>query len=244
MRSGQSMWILTKMAMLFFIAALALILVLFGGIVKGGLCQSSAQSTNARIANAINQVLNSPLEDERRVIPIENSLAIGDSKSSRYSIAMAKRMPDPNPTVKSGFLILTTTSELDPSCTSGLQVAYPKTYEYSGGASPVARERLYLVSERTESGASLAGAFKSRITLLPSLSPDKETTAPPSHRSKFIVVMGCTNKTITREKYFFIQDCWHDDSNDCLNFKLNTTEAGIPDSSVGDNYVPSICSFS
>lgn len=224
------------MAMIFFIGALAVIIVLFGGIVKGGLCQASAQSTNMRIANAINQVINSPLEDERRVLPLETSLAIGESKSSRYSITISKRTPDK--TAESGFLIISTQSEIDPSCASALQVSYPKSYEFDERlpSSDKAKQRLFLVSSGRDTDANFppGDVFNKRITILPSLA--KETTA--NRRSEFIVVMGCTSKTVTREKHFFVQDCaLHPpfDPKDCINF--DTADV------VENNNIRSICSF-
>lgn len=238
LRRGQSLWILTKMAMIFFIAALAIILVLFGGIVKGGLCKSSADSTNARIANALNQVINSPLEDERRVIPLETSLAIGESKSSRYKIEIAKRTP--NPAAEAGFLIISTRSEIDESCSSGLQVSYPKSFEFKlnpDGSVDSPQERLFLISDRSE---TLSGTFNKRVTILPSLASDKETSSPRNFRSRFIVVMSCTSKEVARNKYFFIEDCSPEradaDSDSCLNFKS-------PISVAGGGAISSICSF-
>ncbi|GEM_PF-2629770 len=241
LRSGQSMWVLTKIAMLFFIGALALILVLFGGIVKGGLCQSSAASTNVRIANAINQVINSPLEDERRVIPLEAFLAVGESSSARYTIDISKRKLDSS--LNAAYLIISTQSEIDNNCKSALQVSYPKLYEFGSGG-PLSQTRLFLISDRTTTGSS-TDPIKQTITLLPALAQERQKAN--NYRSKFIIVMSCTNKTVSREKYLFIEDCANDDtggnpgsSDRCLNFgKPNTYAANAANAPS----ISSVCSF-
>ena len=234
MARGQSLWILTKIAMVFFVGSLALIIVAFGGFAKTGLCESSAQGTSSRIANAINQIMNSPLEDERRVIPLENSLAVGEGKSSLYHIVIAKRVPE---VLKdANQLVITTSSEHDAGCSAGIQASYPNSLEFSGPPTAQApsgsqrTERLFLISDRHEPAQ---GPFEGGILLKPSLPEDKETAN--NLRTKFIVVMSCTNKTITREKYVFLQDCIQDVSENCINFDSATT--------IGGNDVSSICGF-
>lgn len=86
-KHGQiAMWMLTKFAMIFFIGALALILFAVADIEKEGLCNVSAQRTNKNIANSLIQMLSSPVEDERRIIPLESSLSIGSEDLAKYEI--------------------------------------------------------------------------------------------------------------------------------------------------------------
>src|SRR5512135_1345415 len=94
-RHGDTaMWVLTKMAMLFFIAALAGILLVFGSYQQTGLCNEEARSISDRVASGLSQVINSPVEDERRVIQLEPSLALGDGNRARYTLNLTRRITD------------------------------------------------------------------------------------------------------------------------------------------------------
>ncbi len=77
---------LTKFAMIFFIGALALILFSVADIEKEGLCNVAAERTNEMISSALIQMVDSPVEDERRIIPLEPALSIGNEELSRYEV--------------------------------------------------------------------------------------------------------------------------------------------------------------
>lgn len=96
MTRGQiELWMLTKMAMLFFLVGLALVLTNFVGQEKRVICSSQAQSVARSIAGSITQVVNAPAEDERKVFPLEPVLSIGSSEYSRYTIYLVDRQePD------------------------------------------------------------------------------------------------------------------------------------------------------
>jgi len=212
LRSGQSMWVLTKVAMLFFIGSLALILVVFGGFTRTGLCEASAQAASARVSLAVSQILNSPLEDERRLVPLEPGLAVGESRSAKYNMTIARRaLPGKN----FGALWFYTQSETDSACKGGLQVAFPAYLA----------PRLQLLNAQ-DRRAAIPG-FDDAIVLKPSMTFDEEQNRGPGERTRAVVVIKCTRKTIAQDVYIFIQDCIHDDAEQCLNFKsVNVTDVG------------------
>lgn len=220
------MWILTKMAMIFFIGALALILLVFGGFTRTGLCASSAESASNRIAAAINQIINSPLEDERRVVPVEPALAIGESKNARYTITITNRvLADSSRPFNQ--LLISTQSQLDKGCKAGVAVAYPKQLQQNN--------RLFLLSPRTVNAPS--SEFRQAITLKPSILSNEEDFIL---RTKYVVVMKCTSKTVALEKYLFIQDCTEDSPESCIRFD---SAIGLGSRSGGANEIQDICSF-
>ena len=88
-RGAIALWMLTKFAMLFFLAALTLVIANFAFREKGALCVSEASRMNYEIASRIKQVLDSPARDERRVLPLEPSLKLA-SGGTRYNIKLTK----------------------------------------------------------------------------------------------------------------------------------------------------------
>ncbi|MBI2444982.1 hypothetical protein HYV43_01185 [Candidatus Micrarchaeota archaeon] len=77
---------LTKFAMVFFIITLAAIMVSFSDAQKESICRTQAQSMARNIAATLTNVINSPVEDERKVYTLESSLSVGKSQLERYSI--------------------------------------------------------------------------------------------------------------------------------------------------------------
>lgn len=213
---------MTKMAMIFFISALGIILLIFGGFTRTGLCASSAESASNRIASAINQIINSPLEDERRVVPVEPALAIGESKSSRYTLNVTNRVLG-DASRPFNQLLISAQSSFDSSCKGGVAVAYPKELQQNN--------RIFLLSPRSQTTPS--SEFRQTIILKPSI-----LSSEPDFllRTRHVVVMKCTSKTVARDKYLFIQDCTEDDSDDCVKF---TSAVSLG----GQNRIQDICSF-
>lgn len=212
------MWVLTKMAMIFFIASLAAILVIFGGYERVGLCNKEAMAISARVASGITQIFNTPVEDERRVIQLEPSLALGERARSRYSIALTKRDiagKDFN------AVIVSVVSEADPRCSAGVQVTYSDSLD-----TPAADPRLKLLGAREPTSPQTGFKrfakpvndpkdvnAKERMVIKPSaISEEREGS-----RSTYLTLLKCTEKKVTRATYFFVQDCTQQDSNNCIN---------------------------
>jgi len=223
MQRGQSMWILTKMAMIFFIGSLALLLLIFGGFTRIGLCKASAEASSNRVATAINQIINSPLEDERRVVFVEPALAIGESKSARYNMTITNRVLN-DPAKPFNTLLILAQSQQEADCRGGIAVNYQKSFHDNN--------RLFLLSPRSVSSPS--SEFRQTITLKPSV-----LSTEPDYllRTKFVIVMKCTSKTIAQEKYLFIQDCVEESEAGCIKFDSALVLSG------SGNEIKSICSF-
>ncbi|PIO06168.1 hypothetical protein COT29_02415 [Candidatus Micrarchaeota archaeon CG08_land_8_20_14_0_20_59_11] len=89
-RSQIALWMLTKFAMIFFIGALALILLGMSSREQSGLCDEQAGRVTSSVSGALVQVLSSPIEDERKVYPFETSLSVGRSDFELYTVNITK----------------------------------------------------------------------------------------------------------------------------------------------------------
>ncbi len=85
-RGQIALWMLTKFAMVFFLIMLAAIMVSFSDAQKESICRSQAQSMARNIAATLTNVINSPVEDERKVFALESSLSVGKAQLERYTI--------------------------------------------------------------------------------------------------------------------------------------------------------------
>ncbi|VVB67746.1 Uncharacterised protein [Candidatus Norongarragalina meridionalis] len=93
-RGQIALWMLTKFAMIFFIGALALILLGMSSREQTGLCDEQSGRVESSISGAVVQVLSSPIEDERKVYPFEPSLSFGRSDFELYSVNITKHVTD------------------------------------------------------------------------------------------------------------------------------------------------------
>jgi len=91
-RGQIALWMLTKFAMIFFIGALALILLSMSSHEQSGLCDEQAQRVENSISGSLTQVLSSPIEDERKVYPFESSLSVGRADFELYSVNITKHV--------------------------------------------------------------------------------------------------------------------------------------------------------
>lgn len=88
-RGAIALWMLTKFAMLFFLAALTLVIANFAFREKSALCVSEANRLNYEIASRVKQILDSPSKDERRVLALSPSLKLS-SGGTRYYMKLTK----------------------------------------------------------------------------------------------------------------------------------------------------------
>jgi len=187
-RGQIAMWMLTKFAMIFFIGALALILLSVADIEKEGLCNVAAERTNKMITSAFIQVLNSPVEDERRIIPLESSLSIGKEDLARYEVNITLFEYGGRRELR----IETGVAKAD--CGTGSRVPLEPD------------EELLEVQMGDEDDAPY-------FTLNPS-----KPSRNQEKRSRFLVIIKCRDKCTGATEYLLVQDCKQDDPARCIQF--------------------------
>ncbi len=232
-RGDTALWVLTKMAMLFFIAALSAIILLVTNVQKTGLCDEEARAISGRVASSLTQILNTPVEDERRVLQLEQALAIGGGQRARYTMTLTRR---DIPGKAFHALVVKVTSELDPACSAGVQVTYPESFD----AEP---KRLFFLPSASPARAKKCGGSPGciqgdnqaleQMVIKPSiLNEDRD-----GRRSTFITLLKCTEKKIGGLSFYYVQDCTQKDSTQCIN--LETQETGV----AGAGSPKSLCGF-
>jgi len=82
---------LTKFAMVFFIFGLTLVMIALADRQSAATCDSQAQGTAASIAGAIVNVINSPVEDESKLLTLEAALGVGKEDFQKYTIFLTKK---------------------------------------------------------------------------------------------------------------------------------------------------------
>lgn len=186
------MWMLTKFAMIFFIGALALILLGFANIEKEGLCNTQAQRVSTAVSTSFSQVINAPVEDERKVFPLEPVLSVGKVDYSRYGINVTHRVNLKEEPPKHFLLV-----EVNPAserCGAGRQTAF-KVAEGEGDSEGI---NIHFVGDEIADHT---------LSIEPS---------NPKKRSKYIVMIKCRTKEWPFTQHFFIEDCEENDPEKCL----------------------------
>ncbi len=188
-KRGQiAMWMLTKFAMIFFIGALALILLSVADIEKEGLCNVAAERANKMITSAFIQMLNSPVEDERRVIPLESALSIGKEDLARYEVNITEYSEGDRRELR----IETGVAKAD--CGTGSKV-------------PLELDEDKLVIQMADEDD--APFF--------TLNPSKPSRGQEK-RSRFLVIIKCRDKYEGKKEYLLVQDCKQEDPAQCIQF--------------------------
>ncbi len=212
---------LTRFAMVFFIMALATVVLLFSNTEQKGLCQTQAELTASQIASSVNQVLTSPAEEERKVIPLVAALSVGDKDRERYTVNITNR--------SDAYGLVIGVYATEASCRAFQTVGYTKdtgvifqaSKKLSGGNDP------HQLTER----------FSSSSFNLLQLTPSN-----PSDRTSYLVLIKCQSKsldpvTFKPKKFLYLQNCNFAppdtgvDPNSCLTLET---------SSIND---PSACGF-
>ncbi len=125
MKSQIALWMLTKMAMLFFIVGLALLITTFGNRQRAITCSDQADFTARALAGVINNVINSPVEDERKILALEASLSLGKTDFERYEVNVTKIVTESAGVVETGFFsILVKPAAV--GCSGGASVPFEK----------------------------------------------------------------------------------------------------------------------
>ncbi len=182
--------------MIFFILALALVLLGYSGIEKKNLCVTRAQGLANAIRSSIANVLTAPVEDEQKVIPLERVLSIGESDYVKYGIKITNlvgKSDQPNSLV---IEVLPTGAK---DCNGGGNVAYPQD------------TKLKFVSQTTTD---------SRGNEVLEVDPYGTST---EERSWYIIIIKCMKKTWPTEQYIYIEDCKHGKLDQCQLNSLSTS---------------------
>ena len=184
LKAQIEMSVLTRFAMVFFIMALAAIMLLFSNREQRGLCSTQAQLASQQIAASINQVLTSPAEDERLVIPLTAALSVGQRDRARYTVSIIKR-PSQNT-----FSIGVSTESKD--CTGFQTVGYGQ----------IDNSNIFFQSKEKQSAHLLTESFASE-----QLDVLKLTPSDPLDRTSYLVVLKCKHKTFTGAQFLYLQNC-------------------------------------
>jgi hypothetical protein len=185
---------LTKFAMLFFIIALAFILMGFKANEEEVICSTQAGALARDVAASVNNVVNAPVEDERKVYAFSAGLSMAKEQYYRYEVNLTDRKTSGS--TEDGSIRV----EVIPSAATcrGVSLA------------PYAGYRVHLMGNiATE---TFAGEQLKKISLNPS---------GPLDRTYYLVLVKCREKIIRQgesaaRKHLFIQDCKHDDPKACI----------------------------
>ncbi|NYZ77902.1 hypothetical protein H0N96_00690 [Candidatus Micrarchaeota archaeon] len=207
-RAQIALWMLTKFAMIFFILALALILLGYSGAEKTTLCVTRAQGLASAIRSNIANVLTAPVEDERKVIPLERVLSIGQSDYVKYGITITNRIPGGD---QPNSLIIEVVPTGAKDCNGGGNVAYPKEATLVYGGFPAGdKEKLEL-----DPYGGIAGA----------------------ERSWYLVILKCKTKYWQEggpKEYIYLDNCRDSQLIGCIDFAQVEKCCGWPASGVPD----------
>lgn len=197
-KAQLEMWVLTKIAMLFFIISLAFIAFNISNTEKSALCGEQALATARIIASNVNQVLASPVEDARVVYRFEPTIPISREKfGERYEVLLATHQ---NPGTDQVQLSIVVNPLSDATCKRRVALFYDSTK----------------VSTRFFSNAieiipvNILG--ENTVKLTPS---DKD----PSKKTKYLVIVKCMKKTQPRTTTIYFDDCKNDDAGACSSFE-------------------------
>ncbi|MFH0973371.1 MAG: hypothetical protein V1817_01110 [Candidatus Micrarchaeota archaeon] len=209
-RSGSSkaqiaLWMLTKMAMVFFILALALVLVGLSAKEKSGLCEALAESLVQNVRSQVVGVVSAPIEDERKVIPLERVLSTGREDFQRYNLTVTWREKGTRGTQDYQQTLVIEAKAASTNCDSGSSLLVPSDYKIHFKGSP---QNIKITPRTTSQGAVV------ELTAEPS----KLYGASPS---LYLIILKCSTKSWTFEKHLFIEDCKNENPATCWNFETD-----------------------
>ncbi|MFA6329653.1 MAG: hypothetical protein WCX64_03135 [Candidatus Micrarchaeia archaeon] len=189
---GFALWILTKFAMLFFIFALAAILLQMSVTQQAGACATQAGDAASGITAKISQVIFSPSEDERQTYSLVGALPVG-SGGVRYGINVTYRVLASANGNAGLYITLGSFSEV--SCNAGTNIGLGEPGAYT----------VVFVSP--------AGMQKAVPGSILRLTPSEGTEG--LKKSRYVIILKCAQKSPGGDKYLFIQDCHQESLADC-----------------------------
>ncbi|MDP3742698.1 MAG: hypothetical protein Q8R15_05265 [Candidatus Micrarchaeota archaeon] len=200
-KKGQlELWILTKIAMLFFIISLFFIALNISNLEKSALCGEQALATANIIASNVNQVLASPVEDSRVVYKFEPTIPISKDKfGERYEVWIAEHQTA-NPNKKQLSIVVNPLG--DASCRRMVTLFYDpekvETHFYSNAVEVSPDETI----SRGESIVKLQPSLRDAL-----------------QRTKFLVIVKCRDKLPPRKSFIYFDDCKNSEASACSAFE-------------------------
>ncbi len=234
----MALWILSKTSMVFFIIALFAIVVAGTDLWKKSFCSSQADVLASQITDVMNQIINSPLEDEKRIFALESVLSIGGEKLQKYNIDVSfipdqQTYPVDQSQDLTGFVryngrinVKVATEE---GCSASRTISFndfvtlSQTFDLKETEDPTYindGKGYYAVDDLLYDKNTLSNNLKpylKRIRIAPSF---RDLS---SHPSTYMIFIKCTSKNspkIPLASKFFILDNCNDEPDACL--KLNT----------------------
>ena len=200
---GFALWILTKFAMLFFIFALAGVLLQMSVVQKSGACATQAGDAASGITAKISQVIFSPSEDERQTYSLVGALPVG-SGGVRYSINISYNIF--KSTGNNAGLYIGLSSLSEDACHANTNIGLGDPGKY----------KVVFVSP--------SGMQKAETGTVLRLTPSEGTEG--LKKSRYVIILKCAQKSPGGNKYLFIQDCHQESVTDCneLNFDSATVK--------------------
>ncbi len=196
------------MAMVFFILALALVLVGLSAKEKSGLCEARAESLVQNVRSQVVGVVSAPIEDERKVIPLERVLSTGSEDFQRYNLTVTWRKTQDSGGIKQTLIL--EAKAVSASCSSGSSLLIP----YGSSSSPSSSGyRVHFIGSNKNRRQTSPSAISVDMTVEPSKKYGE--TTPPSY---YLVVLKCSTKAWPFEKHLYVEDCTRENPADCVNF--------------------------
>ncbi len=176
---------LTRFAMVFFIMSLALIVLMFSSAEQKGLCRTQAELTARQIASSINQVLTSPAEDERKLIPLAAALNVGERDRARYTVNITKRADSKT--------LVVGVAAASSDCIAFQSVGYGEVDE----------DKVFFQSKLNPSSHLLSETFGGNVFEVLQLTPSKV-----EDRTSYLIVLKCRDKSsFAGKKFLYMQNC-------------------------------------
>lgn len=188
-RAQIALWMLTKFAMIFFILALSLVLLGYTKVEKKNLCVTRAQGLASAIRSNIANVLNAPVEDERKIIPLERVLSIGQSDYVKYKIVLLNKMSGGD---QPNSIVIDVVPMGTKDCGGGGNVAYPQD------------TKLVWKGKLAEEGETLE--------------LDPYGGIGGQGRSWYLVVLKCRTKYWPADDYIWLENCLDKGLSGCIDF--------------------------
>jgi hypothetical protein len=187
--------------MLFFIFALAGILLQMSVMQKQGACDTQAFNSVNTLTSKLSQVLFSPSEDEKQTYSLPPAIETGGGNVLyQLNITYSEKTTEG---VSNGrlFFYINPLSEID--CSSGTNIALGDTSKFI----------LAFVNQYGEVNKAV---------------PDEPFVLTPSgsidglKRSRYIIILKCSEKSPNGINYIFIQDCHKESITECTELNFNS----------------------
>ncbi len=197
------------MAMVFFILALALVLIGLSNKEKAGLCDARAESLVANVRSQVVNVVSAPIEDEIKVIPLERVLSTGSADFERYNLTVTWRELNPPRPEKSSALgtykqeLSIVAKTLSGACGSGYSLSVSDFNVHFIGNPPL--------------NPTAAPHGMVVLTSEPSKKYGESGTGN-ANPSLYLIIVKCSTKVWPYSKHLFIDDCRETDPTKCASF--------------------------